>query len=96
MTEWQSSKAAGNIALSTRKLLFKGSTVLLAGSLNVDDFLQACREQPVVFEVSRLLVRCKNKQLVLLIHAIYMSVVDATVSGAWSHAQCSVTVCVKS
>ncbi|DBA67916.1 TPA: hypothetical protein ACH3X2_014119 [Trebouxia sp. C0005] len=51
VTEWQSSKAAGGMAMSTRKLLFQGSAVLLAGSLNVDDFLQACREQPVVFEV---------------------------------------------
>jgi len=95
VTEWQSSKAAGGIAMSTRKLLFKGSTVLPAGSLKMDDFLQACREQPVVFEVSRLLVLCKNKQPILLIHAIYMSAVDASVSVAWSHTQCSVTVCVK-
>jgi len=56
---------------STRKLLFKGSAVLLAGSLNVDDFLQACREQPVVFEVSRLLLPCRNMQPNLVIHAIH-------------------------
>lgn len=67
VTEWQSSKAAGGIAMSTRKLLFKGSTVLLAGSLNVDDFLQACREQPVVFEVSWLLLPCR-KYAALFVH----------------------------
>lgn len=60
------------MAMSTRKLLFQGSAVLLAGSLNVDDFLQACREQPVVFEVSRLLLLCTNMQPSLLNHAIYV------------------------
>lgn len=37
--------------MATRKLLFTGSTVLLAGDMNVDELLLAFAEQPVVFEV---------------------------------------------
>lgn len=38
--------------MATRKLLFTGSTVLLAGDTNVDELLQAFAEQPIIFEVS--------------------------------------------
>ena len=48
VTAWQESSNA----MIVRKLLFAGSSVLLAGALNVDDFLLACKEQPVLFEVS--------------------------------------------
>ena len=37
--------------MATRKLLFTGSTVMLAGDMNVDELLLAFAEQPVVFEV---------------------------------------------
>ena len=37
--------------MATRKLLFTGSTVLLAGDTNVDELLLAFAEQPVIFEV---------------------------------------------
>lgn len=38
--------------MATRKLLFTGSTVALAGDMNVDELLQAFAEQPIIFEVS--------------------------------------------
>ena len=37
--------------MATRKLLFTGSTVMLAGSMNADELLLAFAEQPVMFEV---------------------------------------------
>lgn len=37
--------------MATRKLMFTGSTVLLAGDMIVDELLLAFAEQPVVFEV---------------------------------------------
>ena len=85
VTEWQSSKAAGGIAMSTRKVLFRGSTVLLAGSLNVDDFLQACREQPVVFEVSRLLLPCRNHAALCVHVCSSCMLLNGSVSVAWSY-----------
>lgn len=51
MTEWQEGTTTDGAATVTRKMLLTGSTVLLAGDLDVDDFLLACAEQPVVFEV---------------------------------------------
>lgn len=83
VTEWQSSTAAGGIAMSTRKLLFKGSAVLLAGSLNVGDFLQACKEQPVVFEVSQLPPPCRN-HAALFVHVCSQGMLHGSVSVAWS------------
>ena len=38
--------------MATRKLIFTGSTVLLAGDMMIDELLLAFAEQPVVFEVS--------------------------------------------
>ena len=37
--------------MATRKLLFTGSSVMLAGDMNVHELLSAFAEQPVVFEV---------------------------------------------
>ena len=51
VTEWQEGTTTDGAATVTRKMLLTGSTVLLAGDLDVDDFLLACAEQPVVFEV---------------------------------------------
>ena len=85
VTEWQSSKAVGGSAMSTRKVLFKGSAVLLAGSLNVNDFLQACREQPVVFEVSRLLLPCGNHAFVFVHVCNSCMLLSGSVCVAWFH-----------
>ena len=54
--------------MSMRKLLITGSTVLLAGSMNVDDFLLACTEQPVTFEVSKQTGFAQNSQYQSLMH----------------------------
>lgn len=51
VTGWQPSGSAEGHLMATRKLLFTGSTVVLAGDTNVDELLLAFAEQPVIFEV---------------------------------------------
>lgn len=52
VTDWQQGSTTDGGAVTIRKLLLTGSAVVLAGDLAVDDFLLACAEQPVIFEVS--------------------------------------------
>ncbi len=81
------------MAMSTRKMLFQGSAVLLAGSLNVGDFLQACREQPVVFEVSWLLLPCRN-YAALFVHVCKLCMLlNGSVSVTWSHTYSAQELC---
>ena len=58
VTGWQLSDVAGGNAMATRKLVFTGSTVLLAGETNVDELLLAFAEQPIIFEVVPLCRLC--------------------------------------
>ena len=49
VTGWQQSNTTDGGALVTRKLVLSGSTVLLAGDMDVDDFLILCAAQIFIF-----------------------------------------------
>lgn len=69
--------------MATRKLLFTGSSVMLAGDMNVDELLLAFAEQPVVCEVGA----TTTPNIVCISHHRSMHAVCSTLcvhTAAWS------------